>query len=358
MKSPVVSVLINTYNHERYVEQAIVSVLEQDFPAADAEVVVVDDGSTDSTPSVIQMFAKQITFVRKENGGQASAFNAGIQRTRAPLIAFLDGDDWWDKQKLTAVVDTFAKEPRISAVGHGFFDTLSDGTPSALVVPLSRCRVSLDSLDETRIATVGKAFLATSKLTVRRTLLDRIGRIPEELRFCADEPIMDAALALGGAVLLDRPLAYYRYHGSNLFGFESRDPVRNRKRYEVQSYLIKFLSELLPELGVSQAVVKVLLQRYLVDIERFQALYGGRGRWQTFQAESRNFRQEYKNATIGYLVFKAAVAALTLLLPPGRFYQVREWYTKQNFRRIRESIGGAESVYPEMCKRVPLLPQD
>ena len=96
--SPLISVLVNTYNHERYIEQAILSVLEQDFSATDTEVLVVDDGSTDNTPSIVQKFVPRVHYIRKENGGQASAFNLGIPETHADLVAFLDGDDWWAKK--------------------------------------------------------------------------------------------------------------------------------------------------------------------------------------------------------------------------------------------------------------------
>ena len=72
------SVLIDTYNHERFIEQAIVSVLEQDFPATDREIIVVDDGSTDRTPEIVKKFGPRVRLLRKKNGGQASAFNAGI----------------------------------------------------------------------------------------------------------------------------------------------------------------------------------------------------------------------------------------------------------------------------------------
>ncbi|MGH9707372.1 MAG: glycosyltransferase, partial [Candidatus Acidiferrales bacterium] len=53
MKNPAVTVLIDTYNHERFIEQAIVSALEQDFPSADVEILVIDDGSTDRTPEIV-----------------------------------------------------------------------------------------------------------------------------------------------------------------------------------------------------------------------------------------------------------------------------------------------------------------
>ncbi|HZS70819.1 MAG TPA: glycosyltransferase, partial [Candidatus Acidoferrum sp.] len=75
---PFVSVLIDTYNHERFIEQAIASVLDQDFPASEMEVLVVDDGSTDRTPEVLRQFEPRVRVIRKANGGQASAFNAGI----------------------------------------------------------------------------------------------------------------------------------------------------------------------------------------------------------------------------------------------------------------------------------------
>src|SRR5260370_25865257 len=85
-----VSVLIDTYNHERFIEQAIVSALEQDFPASEREILVVDDGSTDRTPEIVRKFASQVRLLRKKNGGQASAFNAGISECKGEIIAFLD----------------------------------------------------------------------------------------------------------------------------------------------------------------------------------------------------------------------------------------------------------------------------
>src|SRR6202161_621004 len=104
MARPAASVLIDTYNHERFIEEAIVSVLEQDFPSSETEILVVDDGSTDRTPEIVQKFAPRVRLIQKTNGGQASAFNAGIPEARGEIIAFLDGDDWWARNKLTVVM--------------------------------------------------------------------------------------------------------------------------------------------------------------------------------------------------------------------------------------------------------------
>ena len=67
-----VSVLIDTYNHERFIEQAIVSALEQDFPAGEREIIVVDDGSTDSTAEVARKFEPHVSLIHKPNGGEPS----------------------------------------------------------------------------------------------------------------------------------------------------------------------------------------------------------------------------------------------------------------------------------------------
>src|SRR5712692_7149196 len=106
MSKPIVSVLIDTYNHERFIEQAIVSVLEQQgVSPAEMEVVVVDDGSTDNTAEVVRKFAPRVRCLSKPNGGQASAFNAGVPETRGEIVSFLDGDDWWAPNKLCAVLE-------------------------------------------------------------------------------------------------------------------------------------------------------------------------------------------------------------------------------------------------------------
>src|SRR6202162_5793139 len=105
MSKPLVSVLIDTYNHERFIEHAIASVFEQDMPMADVEIVVVDDGSTDGTPEIVRRYEPRIRLLRKTNGGEASAFNAGISECRGEIIAFLDGDDWWAPGKLRRVLE-------------------------------------------------------------------------------------------------------------------------------------------------------------------------------------------------------------------------------------------------------------
>src|SRR5215470_6701386 len=118
MPRPFVSVLIDTYNQERFIEEAVCSALSQDFPSTECEILVVDDGSTDKTPEILRKFGSQIRVLRKENGGQASAFNLGIRECRGQIISFLDGDDWWLPSKLSHVAARLADDPSLGAIGH------------------------------------------------------------------------------------------------------------------------------------------------------------------------------------------------------------------------------------------------
>ena len=90
MPRPFVSVLIDTYNHERFIEQAIVSVLEQDFPAAEREIIVVDDGSVDGAGQIAAEYGARL--IRTENRGLSAARNLGWQSATGEIVAYIDDD--------------------------------------------------------------------------------------------------------------------------------------------------------------------------------------------------------------------------------------------------------------------------
>jgi glycosyltransferase involved in cell wall biosynthesis len=356
--TPHISVLIDTYNHERYIEQAIVSVLEQDFPADEMEIVVVDDGSTDSTPSIIEKFLPRIRYVRKRNGGQASAFNAAIPELSGSIVAFLDGDDWWVRQKLSAVVETFDANPEIAAVGHGFYEVRDIEPPREMILPEKPCRLDLGSVDSARVADSGITMLGTSRLSIRRAVLDRIGPLPEELAFCADMPIIALALALGGAIILDRPLCYYRLHARNMCAHDPTDQNRLHRNFEITDIFLKYIPKRLAELGIADEVSSALLGSIRSELERLKARYGG-ARWNVFRTELQRFQRYHQHPTPGYLVFEGLVSACALLLPPPRFYQLLDWYGRSNFGRFRKMLGQAQPKVPSaFFQRRPVAERD
>ncbi|PLX70670.1 MAG: hypothetical protein C0602_03940 [Denitrovibrio sp.] len=99
-----ISVILNNYNYSRYIAEAITSVLEQSY--ANFELIIVDDGSTDNSKEIIEQFAKKDSRIKlcfKENGGQASAFNAGYEAAKGDIICFLDSDDYFAPEKLAEI---------------------------------------------------------------------------------------------------------------------------------------------------------------------------------------------------------------------------------------------------------------
>src|SRR3954454_14414573 len=102
------SVIINNFNYARFLADAIDSALAQTHP--NTEVIVVDDGSTDESASVIAAYGDRIAPVLKGNGGQASAYNAGYERSSGDIVCFLDADDMLLVDAIGSAADAFSVE--------------------------------------------------------------------------------------------------------------------------------------------------------------------------------------------------------------------------------------------------------
>lgn len=108
------SVIVPTYNRTSCVAEAIESILQQTLPAA--EIIVVDDGSTDQTEQTLSAFGQKIRYVKKTNGGVSSARNRGLEEATGEWITFLDSDDLWKPRYLEVQAESIARSP--SALVH------------------------------------------------------------------------------------------------------------------------------------------------------------------------------------------------------------------------------------------------
>lgn len=207
---PEVSVVINNYNYGPMLPRAIESALGQ--TGVRAEVIVVDDGSTDDSAAVIKGYGDRIRPVFQRNGGQASAINAGVGAARAPALAFLDADDWWLPGKLAAVVAALAAAPEAGLVYHRLQPVYSDGSTAFAPIPRSLCAGNLAP----RLARSGGRwpFPMTSSLTVRRSAWDAAGAIPDGFRISADAWLTGIIPLLAPVVALPQPLGFYRIHNN------------------------------------------------------------------------------------------------------------------------------------------------
>jgi glycosyltransferase involved in cell wall biosynthesis len=337
--NPHVSVLIDTYNHERFIERAITSVLEQDMRMDDVEILVVDDGSTDSTPDIVRRFEPRVRLIRKPNGGQASAFNFGFAQLHGEILVTLDGDDWWDKEKLRRVLETLEANPAVGMIGHGLYEQYSDGRPNGLILPGRPYCLDLTSLQNAELFRHLAAFFGTSRLTIRKSVLDRILPIPEELTIEADEYIFTLASAIGPAMILNEPLCYYGIHSANLFQFGKFEPVKARRKMNVLDVLMRELPPKLRKFGVTDEIVATLFQGTRVDVGRIRLSLDGGSPLEAFSVERAAFKASYHKVTWRYRLFRAFVLLQTLLLPPRLFYRLRRWYTDKGLSRFRGWTG-------------------
>ena len=108
MNSQLVSVIVPVYNGERFLRESIESILNQQYK--EIEIIIVDDGSTDSSSNIAKTF-KTIRYIYQDNLGPAAARNTGIDVSKGEFIAFLDSDDIWFPSKLSTQIDYLNKNP-------------------------------------------------------------------------------------------------------------------------------------------------------------------------------------------------------------------------------------------------------
>ena len=205
--SPTVSGVIVTYNKADTIIAAIDSVLRQTFH--DMEVLVVDDGSTDDTATLVRAYGDRVRYVPKRNGGTGSARNLGIAQARGKFIAFLDGDDLWLPDKLAVQMEAFRREPQILAVqcsAHCVDNTLR-------VFESRRCDRRHDTLIDFLMFRNLPAF--SSAVVVRRDVFDRIGGFGTDLVILSDWDMACRLAQAGTFRSVPEFLVLYRHYPNN-----------------------------------------------------------------------------------------------------------------------------------------------
>lgn len=212
MQTPLVSVIIPTYNGVKYIHDTIASALAQTYNHR--EIIVIDDGSTDDTVEAVRRtFDERVILLQKSNGGPASARNHGIRRARGKYIALLDHDDLWLAEKLALQVEMLENQPETALVFSNayLFDAASQhdaGTFFEIDAP-ARGRVFSKLLM--------RNFIPNLTVVVRKAIFDRFGLFDETGRaLSADDYHKWLEVALHYPIdFIDKPLARFRQHAHN-----------------------------------------------------------------------------------------------------------------------------------------------
>lgn len=204
--SPLVSVVIPTYNNARYVRAAIESVLAQTF--TDIEVIVIDDGSEDNTEDELRPVRDRIRCIRQENQGAAAARNRGIAEANGEFIAFLDSDDLWLPEKLAGQMDTLAQHPDFP-VAHT--DSLVIDADAHILKPsANRKRQSRNGMVFEELFMSSISVILTSTVVIHHRCFEEIGVFDPAFPVFQDYDFFLRLSFRYPVYFIDKPLVKYR----------------------------------------------------------------------------------------------------------------------------------------------------
>ncbi len=195
---PLVSVVIPVFNGERFLREAVQSVLDQKY--SPLEIIVVDDGSTDGTATVARSLPETVRYLHQTNQGPAAARNRGIEQAQGSLIAFTDADDLWPAAKLELQLPYLIKDPEIDIVlgriQQVLLSEMVDGPTQAQETGFS---VNLGSA------------------VIRKSVFERVGLFDETMRYSEDVDWFMRAREAGAAIVtIDAVTLFYRQHDQNM----------------------------------------------------------------------------------------------------------------------------------------------
>jgi hypothetical protein len=207
------SIIISSYNYGRFLREAIDSALGQTYP--NTEVIVVDDGSTDDSRDVIASYGDRIIPVLKENGGQASTWNAGFRESRGNVVVFLDSDDVLLPTAVEDALQTL-KDRRLAKVHWPLLAINQQGQKTGQLVP--RRPLPDGAVRETVLAGGPGSYTwpPSSGNAWTRTFLDSVFPMPEAAyRVSPDFYLAALAPLFGPTARITQPQSCWRIHGEN-----------------------------------------------------------------------------------------------------------------------------------------------
>ena len=214
-----VTAAIPTYNRAHLLPGALESVFAQTF--GDVEVLVVDDGSTDETSTVLASYGERIRVVRQENLGRSEARNRAVREARSPYLSFLDSDDRWLPEKLERQVPVLEADARVAMV-HGHVDVI-DEEAQPLVGETERHRALFSAAHRNGVTYAGYAFdcrCFSSAMTARVDALQGVGLYDPSLLLDDYDVYLRLALQYRILFLEGPPVALYRRHPGQMTTYE------------------------------------------------------------------------------------------------------------------------------------------
>jgi glycosyltransferase involved in cell wall biosynthesis len=213
VQRPLVSAIVLTYQFEDYLAESIDSVLTQDYPQDRLEVIVIDDGSTDRTPEVIEPYLDRVRYIRKPNGGLLSSVNRGFAEATGELLALQSGDDMWTPNKLARQVEILESRPE---VGLLYGDMMVVDNDQQVLNPSFWAMSNITPRRGRPLGALMRGnFVSGGTLVVRAALRDRFHPLPAHAGW-EDWWIATRVAEVAEIEYVSEPMLRYRYHGANM----------------------------------------------------------------------------------------------------------------------------------------------
>jgi glycosyltransferase involved in cell wall biosynthesis len=237
-----VSIVIINHNYAKFLRQAIESALAQTYP--NNEVVVIDDGSTDESSTIINSYGSLIKPILKENTGQSSCYALGLAASTGDLLLYLDADDYLHPDCLREVIRSW---PRGCTKGHFYLEVVNEhGAPMNAVVPSGRLRAGVHPLKMMRLFGAYCSPPASGNI-YNREYLNQIFPLKNEdqlFKGGADSVTIFAAPFYGTITAIPQTLGFYRRHANAAGGvtsaFQTDLSLRKLEREHKQDLLRDF----------------------------------------------------------------------------------------------------------------------
>jgi len=343
MTTPLISVVITTYNYGRFIEEAIESVLAQEFPSDQLEVVIVDDGSTDGTGERVKKYGSKLRYFYQKNRGQAAALNLGFAEARGEILSLLDADDYFLPGTLARVADVFQGDAGLGMFYHPFLEFDMETKEERV----SRFPLVSGSVYQ-EMAKFAHYVGPGTSVSFRRRFLDKLLPIPEEIRMLADGYIGSLIIFMAPILATTECLAAYRFHGKNSFHADEAQLSNERRENWLRMFEIEIaaMRRWLSANGLTRKEPAVRMFLDLLDrnlqMQKFSIRPPGRLRYFASvvkEAHAASVMQSWKLTALNYLA--SPLALLFGYRKAAKMYETRGQITSKVERVFR---GGRQKM--------------
>lgn len=263
VNKPIVTVIIPLYNGEKYILRTVNSVLRQSFK--DFEIIVVNDGSTDNGPKLIEALSdSKITLINQVNSGVSAARNKGIELGRGIYFAFLDADDEWDECFLDSLIALTKNYPNAGIYSSGYRMLFQNGSDVEITLVEKLNQIHLKLITDYFYKANGGPFLQTSGVMIPRVIINDVGNFIVGKQWGEDVE-MWARIALKYNIAYDTNILF-TYHQTLV---DKKPRLSEYPTYQLHLRMLENMMGSYSDIASRQDIKNYISTQYLKSIQWF-----------------------------------------------------------------------------------------